>query len=286
MKDFGGTFIALIVLAIIGGAWLFLESEDDSDKSALVCAINPTKLATLTIKNEHGPYSLKRNKRGEWVVERAKSAEREWPTDRVARDNLFHSIARLMAERWLNEKPSGEDLGFAPPQILLEWTYTDNPGKKERVVFGKVNKAASTIYATKENDKRIFSVSRARIAPLLASPMSLRDRRVATIPFDRVKKLELQNKSSNITFTKVGEGLFSLVDVEEMRAFPPKVRWLTDEVTSLRADGFSDLAGREDSYFGFDKPNVTISVEFLPPLSPLKLIIGKRPPESSQVVFL
>ena len=283
MKEFQGTIAALLLLALLAIAWSS-QQKDVFEESALVCAVNPAELERLTIKNEHGFFTIRRNKVGNWIVEVPKSSEAEWSTEVKARDNLFQSISRLQADRWMKVTPQGEDLGFTEPTITAE--MEEKGGTKTRLVFGKTSKDAGSIYAKKEGDDRIFSIAEARIIPLRASPMALRDRRVATVPFERVTKITLRNHGGGMVFTRQGEGIFSLSNGEQMRAFPPRVRSLTDEVSNLRADGFSDMADRDLSYFGFDKPNISLDIELMPPLEPIHLEIGKRHPDSSSVVYL
>ena len=283
MKEFQGTIVAIILLLILGLAWSMQQSED-FEESVLICAVSPTKLDYLKIKNEHGLFTVKRDKKGNWIVEVPGSSEKEWATDAKARDSLFNSVSRLQADRWMKNPPAKEQLGLKRPSFVVEVSQSD--GQKTRLSFGKVVKTAGTIYAKKEGDERIFSIAEARIIPFRSSPMALRDRKVATVPFERVTKITVRNQSEEIVINKIGEGIFSLSSQVELRAFPPKVRSLTEEISRLRADGFSDLAQKSAAYFGFDKPNISIDVHFEKPIQPLRLLIGKRHPDSSSIVFI
>jgi hypothetical protein len=283
VKEFQGTIVAIVLLLILGLAWS-MQQNGDFEESVLICAISPSKLDYLKIKNEHGLFTVRRDKEGKWIVEVPGSSEKEWATDAKARDSLLNSVSRLQADRWMKKPPSAHQLGLEKPSFVVEVSQSD--GQKTRLSFGKVVKTAGTIYAKKEGDERIFSIAEARIIPLRQSPMALRDRKVATVPFARVTKVTLRNQSEEIVINKIGEGIFSLSSQVELRAFPPKVRSLTEEISNLRADGFSDLAQKSAAYFGFDKPKISIDIQFEKPMKPVRLLIGKRHPDSSSIVFM
>ena len=283
MKEFQGTIVAIVLLLLLGLAWS-MQQDEGFEESVLICAISPEKLDYLKVKNEHGLFTVRRDKEGKWIVEVPGSSEKEWATDIKARASLFNSISRLQADRWMKNPPANEQLGLKKPSFVVEMRQSD--GQQTRLSFGKVVKTAGTIYAKKEGDDRIFSIAEARVIPLRSSPMSLRDRKVATVPFERVTKITLRNQGEEIVIGKIGDGIFSLSSQVELRAFPLKVRSLCEEISNLRADGFSDLAQKSAGYFGFDKPNISIDIHFAKPMKPLRLLIGKRHPDSSSIVFM
>jgi len=284
MNELRHTVMALVVLAVLGLGWLAIDETGDGEtERVLVAAVDPLHVLSVQVANEHGTFTLHRNTEGRWVLTVPGSAEAEWATDPRAIDAFLADLSRVQAERWLSSRPVGEDLGLTPPRATIRWQTSDGEGT---LLLGRSTGASGTMYGAILGDERVFCVAAARLVHLLASPMAMLDRTIARIPFARLQRLTIVNGSGSMTFTAVGEGLFELRGRQTARAYPPKVVWLTDELSNLRADGFTDLAGHTLADFGFDRPNVTVEAVFAPPMAPITLVLGKRLPDSPAVVYV
>ncbi len=239
----GGFFTALGVLAVLGGLvwWTNKHPQTDTKKSSEAAAA--PKLLTLEaaqmeeihlVHRGEAPIVLKKIA-DVWGITDPKSMN----ADSEVVSPLTGSLASVQSERLIDEHPADlAPFGLVIPALQFEITVKG--GKVYKLALGGDTPAGSSTYAKLDGDPKVYTVASSVKADLNKTLNELRDKRLMTFDYEKLKSLVLTTKGVAIEFGRNEDNGWKIVKPKAMRAdfneFDNLTRRLKDAKMDIPAD--------------------------------------------------
>lgn len=256
--------IALLVVLIGLGAYIYFvtwkqPAQDAGSKQEKVFAsVQSDQIEELTVKAESGDVTTLRKTSGAWTVV-APTATTASETDA---SSLTSALTALEIERVVDENPTDvKDYGLETPRIEID--FKASGGKASgRLLVGAKTPTGASMYARRNDEKRVFLVAEYQNSSLNKSTFDLRDKSVIKIDREKVDGVEVAVGGARqpLQFAKAG-GEWKLIKPLEARADSGMVEALvgsvqTAQMKSVAADSATPADLRK---YGLDRPEVTVT---------------------------
>lgn len=218
------------------------------------------------------------------VVERGGPDKKDWKivsplqteADRGAVDGFVSSILYLTTQRVVDEHP--KDLGTYGLKDPLHHISLWLKGKKEPLVLAVGDKSTigNSSYAVRKDVGKILILDTSYENSLTKGLFDLRDKKIFPIDDEKVRRVEIKREKDTIVLEKLAENSWRLKQPIEVDGSKSTVEDLLRELTNVQATKFAQEEMTEPKPFGFDKPQVTVTVEFEGTTVPAELIIGSK----------
>src|SRR5205807_2915625 len=193
--------IAAFVLAVLTWFLYWSERHKPADETSKLSADTPPAVLKLDQnsitklelkKKDADPVVLSKSGLGDWRI----TAPKPFRADQSAVTGVISTISSLNSERVVEDKAS--DLqNFGLDQPLLEVDLTAK-SKTQKLLLGTDTPAGGTVYAMLSGDPRLFTVSSSTKTSLDKNLSDLRDRRLLPVNADKISRIELVRKNSDI----------------------------------------------------------------------------------------
>jgi hypothetical protein len=151
---FKTTLILLAVFAVLLAAVLLIESQgkarkEKEEKGKNIVDLAAADVEKITLKNEGGTIAFKKDEKGEWLITEPLEAKAD--SSEVSR--LAEDFSSLRFERVV-EAEGGDPAKYEIPkkELTLWYKGQDQP---VRLLIGMENPLDNTLFAKREDDKRI-----------------------------------------------------------------------------------------------------------------------------------
>lgn len=232
-----------------------LHTAQESLRDTRVLDFDPANVTTITLSAPNTPQvTLQRleavapgSTAALWQVVRnnSESGPQTYPADRERIDKLLEALARLSAERFVNDAPTASDLeefGFNRPAREIALTLSrPQPGAASTVTTLQIGSKSETdpiAFAKLASQPYIYRVAPGILANTPTATLAYRDRLIRELPagaqITSIKLTDLNNKALLLDVT------LPLPETSEQEpALPPQRRTtieaLASELRSLRA---------------------------------------------------
>lgn len=255
--------IALLVVLIGLGAYIYFvtwkQPQDAGSKQEKVFAsVQSDQIEELKVKAESGDVTTLNKTSGAWTV----VAPMATPASETEASSLASALSALEIERVVDEDPADvKDYGLETPRIEID--FKANGGKASgRLLVGAKTPTGASMYARRNDEKRVFLVAEFQNSSLNKSTFDLRDKSVIKIDREKVDGVEVAVGAAGqpLQFAKAG-GEWKLVKPLEARADSGLVEALvgslqTAQMKSVAADNATPADLRK---YGLDRPEVTVT---------------------------
>jgi Domain of unknown function (DUF4340) len=205
MMQSRGLLVAAIVLAALIGllAWSKHASSAKTSEVAAsatpspkILAVNQGDIVKLEIKKKNGDdLVLGKNGSGAWQI----TSPEQFAADSSAVTSLLSTVSALDADRVVDDKATDlQPYGLAPPATEIVVTETGN--KAQQLLLGDDTPTHGGAYAALAGDPRLFIIATYNKSSLDKGLNDLRDKRFLTIDSDKINRLELVAKNSDLEF--------------------------------------------------------------------------------------
>jgi hypothetical protein len=241
-----GLIIAAVVLAALTGALYWSNRHPASENTAKASVDTPPKILSLKqediskiqIKKKGGEeLDLAKSDAGKWQI----TAPKPLGADQEAVSSLLATVSSLNSDRLVEDKASDlNQYGLAQPSLELDLTTKD--GKPQKLFLGDDTPAGNAVFAKLESDPRVFTIANYNKTSIDKTANDLRDKRLLTVDFDKLSKIELVTKKQNIEFGRnkqewqIVKPKPSRADNFQVEEIVRKLRDAKMEVTSSDAD--------------------------------------------------
>jgi len=232
-----GLYVATTVLIILAGLWYWSQhrkpSEDTAKSSDTPPAIlkldqNSITRVELTRKNS-APVILEKTS-SEWRI----TAPKPLRADQNAVSGLIGTLSSLSSERLVDDKASSPaQYGLAAPTLQVDIVEKDN--KTQRLLIGDDTPTGGAVYAMLAGDPRVFTVAPYTKTSLDKGLNDLRDKRLITLPADRISRIELLKKGQGIEFGR-NQDAWHILKPKPLRAGSTQVGDLVRQLTEAKMD--------------------------------------------------
>jgi hypothetical protein len=249
-----GLLIAAVVLAALSGVLYWSNHHLPSDSTAKASIDTPPKILSLKqediskieIKKKGGEeVGLAKGDAGKWQI----TAPKLLGADQEAVNNLLSSVATLSADRLVDDKP-GDLAQFGLTEPSLELDVTSKDSQPQKLFLGDNTPAGSDVFAKLDGDPRVFTVANYNKTSIDKTADDLRDKRLLTLDFDKLSRIELVTKKQNIEFGR-NKQEWQIVKPKPLRADNFQVEEIVRNLRNARMDAASTDADAKKTAVAF-----------------------------------
>ena len=239
-----GLLVAIgLALVLGGGVWWSLQDEKAKEGKPEAKADSPrlieVKEADFTrveIRRASDPVTLERQG-SLWRI----TAPASFATDAEAVSGLLSNLGSLNADKVVDEKPA--DLGqYGLTSPALEVRYVTKDGKGRKLKVGETAPMSGGYYAQLDGDPKVYSIASYNQANLNKATADLRDKRLVTVDFEKISRIEVTTTKGSYEVGKNAAGEWQIVQPRPMRAEAFQI----EEILRKIKDAKMDLARAEE----------------------------------------
>ena len=243
-----GLLAATAVFAILAGVLYWSDhrksgadaAKPSADSAPSILKLDENSITKLELKRKNAPPIQLTKTGSDWEITEPKP----FAADQSTVSSLLSTVASLESERLVDEKSS--DLRrYGLQQPSLELDVTEKDGKMQCLLLGDDTPAGSAVYAALAGDPRVFTVASYHKTTIDKKLNDLRDKRLLTVSPDKVSRMEIAGKKSDMEFGH-NRDEWQILKPKPMRADSTVVSELVSKLTDARIDlNASDKAAEE-----------------------------------------
>jgi len=260
MRGIRSTIALLVVLAGLGAYIYFVASktEDSSTKQEkLFPSVASDNIEELTVKNDAGETTTLKKADGKWTM----TAPFQTRASDMDASGIANALAGLDVTRVVEENPADvKEYGLDAPSV--EIAFKSNGGKPSgKLLIGKKTATGGSIYARKDDEKRVVLIGEYNSTTFNKSTFDLRDKAIVTVDRSKVDGLDVVLDKSGFALAKK-EGDWSMVKPIVARADTSAADGLVTAVESLQMKSIVGPSATADELkrYGLDKPSAVVNL--------------------------
>jgi hypothetical protein len=256
--------IALLVVLIGLGAYIYFvtwkrAAQDSGSKLEKVFAsVLADQIEELKVKAESGDVTTLKKTSGAWAV----VAPMATTASETEASSITSALSALEIERVVDENPADvKDYGLETPRIEIDFK-TSGGQTSGRLLVGAKTPTGASMYARRNDEKRVFLVAEHQNSSLNKSTFDFRDKSIIEIEREKVDGVEVAvSAAPQLQFAKAGNE-WTLTKPLEARADSGLVEALVGSVETAQMKSVAaDSATPADlKKYGLERPEVTITV--------------------------
>ncbi len=262
MRGLRSTIALLVVLVGLGAyvyfvTWKRSGADTGPKKEKVFAAVEPDKIEELNVKSESGDVTSLKKTSGTWQIVAPISA----PAAESEIIGLTSALGQMEIVRVIDESPTDlKEYGLDAPRIDVE--FKSGEGKPSgRLLVGIKTPTGASLYARRNDEKRVFLIPDFQDSSLNKSTFNLRDKALIKIARDKVDGVEVNVSAKPIQFAKDGSD-WKITKPIAARADFSSVEGLVGRIETAQMKSIvTDQASPEDlKKYGLDKPEVTVTI--------------------------
>jgi Domain of unknown function (DUF4340) len=263
---FPGLAIACLILAALSGFLYWSNRHPKSDEAATPSAptaptilnVDPGNVTGVTLKVKGEPdVTLARLSGGAWQI----TAPQSVPADQEQVSMLLSTLAPLTAQEVVtsNVEPAGNlsQFGLTAPSMEVDIEQKGKP--EQRLLFGDDTPVGGNTYTMLSGDARIFTASNDAKRGLNKTEMDLRDKRLITIPSDKMTHIELTHGGQTIALAHTASG-WALEKPQAYRTDSIAADTLADSIAGAQMQATQPDAKEAEAGFARGTPVATVKI--------------------------
>ncbi len=256
MRRYWGTFTLLLVAALLGGYFIFIETPreqarlEEKEREGRVLSLKADDVTKLEIETPSDRFVLERGDGGAWRVTAPVAAEADDGTVR----RLLSQLESLSVVRAIDDINDLAALGLDKPAVQV---IAYRPGGRAEVAFGDENPAGSGVYVQRD-DRKVFLTATSAKSTFEVSRDDVRRKEFIDFNPESVTEIAVVHRGRSVRLRREG-GEWRMIDPSRT-ADPETVSSLLSRLRALRATGFADTAEQRDALRVSAKPHTQIDV--------------------------
>jgi len=254
------TLILLGVFAILLATTLLFESrskarKETKEKSEKLIDLQSADIEKITLKNESGTITFKRGDKSEWsMIEPLEAQADSYEVNRLAED-----FSNLKFERVV-EAEGGDPAKYEIPQKELT-LWSKGQTEPVRLLIGMENPLDNTLFAKRDDDKRIVLLASYLKHNLEKKPFDFRQKDIFRFESEDVGSIKLKAKDIAWEARKRDADWFLEAPVKAL-AKKSRIEDVLRALSNIRAKEFVSEEKREPeiAQFGLREPEYSIAL--------------------------
>jgi hypothetical protein len=260
MRGLKSTLALLIVLVGLGAYIYFVTLKQPADGGSsqpkVFAALATDKIDEITLKSESGDVTTVKKESGAWQIVSpvaAKAAESEISA-------ITNALGQLEIVRVIEENPANlADFGLATPRLDVEFKTEGKPAGHLQI--GEKTPTGASLYAKREDEKRVFLIAAYQETSLNRSTFELRDKTLIALARDKILGVDITSGGKTIKLAKndndwrITSPINARADYSTSEGILGRVE--TAQMKSIVADNATPADLKK---YGLDKPATTVSV--------------------------
>jgi len=263
MKAFRGSALAL---ALLVGAfvlvWILKPGLFDraSVGESTIFSFEKHELVRVDVRRPDGTSVVLLEEEGRWIIEGSGHAAGRSMVHRVK-----HQIHDLTARASVVEDADNLALyGLGPSQVDVTLSLRD--GRAIEFAVGDPNPTSVSYYIQPKDSDTIYTVQKAAVDYYSLTLDEFRERRFAT--FDTkdvtgfVVAVNVESSQQKLSLERAGARQWNMTSPIEMAVDDDHARRMLGRISALKAIRFESREGVNLSDFGFDEPQLDVTIDF------------------------
>ncbi len=201
------------------------------------------------------------------------AAPQQFSADTEKVNAILSQIKSARIQEFVSETPTNlAEYGLDAPQKSLALTIGDEP-TPQTLLIGKRNDEKGGVYAQYAATGNVFLIPSTIDDEFPKALNDLRDKALVRFENTDIQKIEIKTLAETVTLQREAADAWKIVAQAEFPANADKVNVLLNDAKNAKAAEFVDAA-TDPMLFGFDRPNVMVSLWKNMEESPLQLVVG------------
>lgn len=233
-----GLLVAAVVFAGLAGVLYWSEhrkppatTEASADTPPPILHLDQAAITQLGIKKKDAPpIVLVKSGSGSWQI----TQPRPMGADQTVVSSALSTLSSLSSERLVDQKAADlERYGLDAPSLQVNVTTKDN--KTQSLLVGDDSPTGSAVYAMLAGQPRVFTMASYNKSSIDKSLDDLRDKRLLTIPADKMSRIELLRKHQLVEFGR-NQDAWQILKPRPLRADNVQVTELASKLADARME--------------------------------------------------
>jgi Domain of unknown function (DUF4340) len=260
MRGLKSTLALALVLAGLG-AYIYYTADQPADTTSsqekVFSGVTSTDIDAVTIKSAAGEVTSLKKDAGAWQLVSpvaAKAAESEL-------SSITSAIEQLEITRVIDENPASlAEYGLETPRLQVDFTSA-NGKPSGTLMLGEKSPTGASLYARRNDEKKVFLVPAYQEQTLNKSTFDLRDKTLIAFEREKIDGLEIVGGGRSLQFKKA-PGEWTLTRPVTARADFGSVEAVVGrlETAQMKSIAAAEPTAAELRKFGLDKPQATVTV--------------------------
>jgi len=253
--------VALLVVLIALGAYIYFVTlkqpvNGGTGQPKVFASLAADKIDEIKMKSASGDVTTARKESGAWQIVSpvtAKAAESELSA-------ITSALGQLEIVRVIDENPGNPaDFGLAPPRIDVEFKAEGKPAG--HLLIGEKSPTGASLYAKRDDEKRVFLIAAYQESALNRSTFDLRDKTLIALARDQVLGVDITTAGKVIKLAKkdnewrITSPINARADYSASEGILGRIE--TAQMKSIVSENASPADLKK---YGLDKPQTTVAV--------------------------
>jgi hypothetical protein len=258
MRGLRSTIGLVVVLAGLGAYIYFVtwkKSDETTSKQEKVFAgLQTDKIDALTVTSDKGDVTSLKKDGTTWQI----TAPLATKADETEASSIASDLGTVEITRVIDENPSSlKDYGLEKARIEVDFTAAGDKTAKKLIIGDKTPTGAS-LYAKRNDDKRVFLIPAMQESSLNKSTFDLRDKTLVKFDRDKVDDVELTSDGKTLAIAKEG-GDWKITKPVQTKADFGAVEGVIGRLQTAQMKSIvtTDPSPADLKKYGLDKPSAT-----------------------------
>jgi hypothetical protein len=230
------------------------------------------KVASIAVQRAGEGFTLTQAD-GTWKL----TAPVATPADVGKAGTLAADLGRLEAVEYVNDAPKPEDLtkyGLDKPAMSATVTFNDAAQPAKTVQLGQARDGKPEVYAKLADAPGVFAVRQAVKDAIDQSSLAFRPLQLWSAGAAAVKEIDIERPTGAYKLIRSDSG-WKLTGPFDATASTAVVQPLVDALATPRAERFEAHKADDPAKYGFDKPEVKLTIAVTGEEKPKRIVVGK-----------
>jgi hypothetical protein len=264
MRGLRSTIALLVVLAGLGAYIYFVTwKKSDTDSTApkqekVFASLQADKIDELTIKSDKGDVTSLKKGNGGWQL----TAPVTTKADEAEVTGITSNLASVELTRVIEENPSSvAEFGLDKPHVEIDFKQAGGKGT-EKLLIGEKSPTGASLYARRNDDKRVFLIPAFQENTFNRSTFDLREKTLVKFERDKVDAVEVTADGKTLTIAKEGSD-WKVTRPIQTKADFGSVEGLIGRLQTAQMKSIvtTDPTPADLKKYGLDKPQETVTLD-------------------------
>lgn len=284
MKLYRNAVILVIIVALLGGAYYFVNKSKSADKGADAATTTDTikltdftsdKIASVTVTNSEGTMVIVKDGTN-WKL----SSPTGLKADPSKLSGIVINTAGIVADKLVEEKATDlAQYGLDKPVTVA---VKLNDGSEKTIEVGSQTPTKDAYYTMMKDTAKVYTLSSYTAEQFLLKKKDIKDKALLALKPEDIMALSMDRKGQNLfKSTKTDETNWSLTAPIEGSVNSTAMGTILTAVTTITASEFEDGDAPNLADYGLDNPPYVF--DFETSSAKYKLLLGKEKVKGSQI---
>jgi hypothetical protein len=263
MRGLRSTIALVVVLAGLGAYIYFVTwKKSDTDSTAskqekVFAGLQADKIDELKVTSDKGDVTSLKKDGTTWQLTSPLATK----ADEAEVSGITTNLSSVEITRVIDENPTSlKEFGLEKPRIEVDFKKAGDKGF-ERLLVGEKSPTGASLYAKKNDDKRVFLIPAFQETSLNKSTFDLRDKTLVKFDREKVDAVEVTADKKVMTLAKEGSD-WKVTRPVQTKADFGSVEGLIGRLQSAQMKSIvsTDPSAADVKKYGLDKPQETVTL--------------------------